>query len=183
MIKRFESEESSFREWNRIKHQARKRKENRNSLPQGKWPSGGRMEREENRTFVHRTSLVVRILSRDIDEAKKRPRSCAVCLKLTAPRENVRGSIQLYFCESFRLFSQISVHICHRHRCGCHLQRSAAIGGASAALGRLWRRLAWLPSAALGRHRRSFCCARPPLAALGSAAFGGARPTPLGFEY
>jgi hypothetical protein len=49
---------------------------------------------------------------------EEKPLTCAFCLKLTAPRENVGGSIQRYFCGPFRLFSRIFVHVLHRHRCG-----------------------------------------------------------------
>jgi hypothetical protein len=58
-----EDEELSFREWNCFEHLERQREENRISVPQRKRPIGGRMEREETRTFVHRPSLVVRIPS------------------------------------------------------------------------------------------------------------------------
>ena len=49
---------------------ARQREENRISVPLWKWPSGRRVEREENRTFVP-PSLVVHIPCIEVVEAKK----------------------------------------------------------------------------------------------------------------
>jgi hypothetical protein len=65
-----EDEELSFREWNCFEHLARQREESRISVPLWKWPSGGRVEREENRTFVP-PSLVVHIPYIEVVEAKK----------------------------------------------------------------------------------------------------------------
>jgi hypothetical protein len=113
-----EDEESSFREWNCFEwHLARQREESRISVPLWKWPSGGRVEREEARTFVP-PGPVVHIPSIQVVEAKKDLSTCALRLKLTAPRENVGGSIQRHFCGPFRLFSRIFVHVLHCHRCG-----------------------------------------------------------------
>ena len=62
---------NSSRELNDYEHLERQWEETRISVPQRKPPSGGRMEREETSTFVHRPSLVVRILSMEMVEAKK----------------------------------------------------------------------------------------------------------------
>jgi hypothetical protein len=156
-----------------------------------KWPSGGRVEREETHTFVP-PSLVDHIPSIGVVEAKKNLWTCAFCLKLTAPRENVGGSIQRYFCGPLRLFSRIFVHALHRHRCGrreldqyfrvrakFHLLSTFLLQELDqVAFDFTLTRLCWPPSAALclaiegtelGRHRRSRHWRR-------SAAIGGAWP-------
>ena len=64
-ISRMESDRASGR--------ARQLEENSISVPERKRrrPSGGRVEWEETRTFVHRPSLVVSIPSMEVDDAKK----------------------------------------------------------------------------------------------------------------
>jgi hypothetical protein len=62
-------EELLFREWNRFEHLARQREESSISVPLWKWPSGGRVEREETSTFVQ-PSLVVHVICIGVDVKK-----------------------------------------------------------------------------------------------------------------
>ena len=85
------AEESLSREWNCFEHLARKLEGI--SLPKLKLPSCGSKYREENRILVVHLILVVRIShSMEMVDQPRLVRG----LKLTAPRENVRGSIQRY---------------------------------------------------------------------------------------
>ena len=87
------AEELLSREWKCFEHLARKLEGNHISLPKLERPSSGSKYREENRILVVHLILVVRI-SHSM-EMVDQPRLVR-CLKLTAPRENVRGSIQRY---------------------------------------------------------------------------------------
>ena len=101
------ADELSFREWKCFEHLTRQRVGSHLSWPPKRasvWSSSGSRQREEFRTLCTSCMMVSLDNAWPGDGEVRKPRQIG-CLKLTAPRENVGGSIQRYFVGLFGICS------------------------------------------------------------------------------